>query len=225
MSKADRRKDKALALARTEERKRVTLRVLQACSDTASRTLTELAATGVVPSCKPGCAHCCRLEIPLSRAEGEVIVDWLHANRSADELEAVRDRLRAWLGWYRTEYHSLIAAGLSRPDAFAKHAPLCALNVDGSCTVYPVRPALCRNFHVSSPVSECDPATSTREPDIMFEVMRAVRPHIFELQDFVARQGGDYFATVHLIGEWLAHLLEVEREPWKGSPRLDLGRG
>ena len=27
------------------------------------------------------------------------------------------------------------------------------------------------------------------------------------------------------ISEWLAHLLEVEREPWQGSPRLDLGRG
>jgi hypothetical protein len=224
MSKADRRKEKVSVLAKTEERKRFTLRVLQACSDTSNGKLAELAATGVVPPCGPGCSHCCRLEVSVSRAESEVVVDWLLANRSAEELEGIRDRLRAWLVWYRTEYHALIASGVSRVDAFAKHGPLCALNVDGSCSVYPVRPALCRNYHVSSPVSDCDPTTSTREPEPIYAVLRAVRVHVHELQDFVASQGGDYFATIHLINEWLAHLLEVEREPWQGAPRPEIGR-
>jgi hypothetical protein len=61
----------------------------------------------------------------------------------------------------------------------------------------------------------CDPATSTREPDEMLDIPRATQPYVVELRRVVERQGGDYLASIHLISEWLAHLLEVEREPWR----------
>lgn len=199
------------------------LRVLAGCDEAGTRKLAELAATGVVPTCADGCSHCCRLEIPISRAEGEVLVDWLVANRPPAELDAIRARLVAWLAWYRTEYPRLLATGLSRSEVFAKHAPLCSLLEGNRCGAYAARPITCRNHYVSSPVSECDPATTTREPDPIYAVSMAARTHVMELHDLVSRQGGEYVATIHLIGEWLAHLLEVEREPWRGSPRLELG--
>jgi Fe-S-cluster containining protein len=225
VSKVDqRKKEKAAAQAKLEERKRVTLKVLADCSETGDKKLAELAGKGIVPSCGPGCSHCCRLEVPISRAEGEVVVEWLHANRTPEQLEAIRDKLRAWIHWYRVDYPKLIASGLTRVEIFAKHAPLCSMIENDSCSVYPVRPILCRNHHVSSPVAECDPATTTREPEPIFAVPLAARAHVMELQNLVSRQGGDYFATVHLIGEWFAHLLEVEREPWQLHPKIDLGR-
>ncbi len=224
MSKTvQRQKEKARAQAKLDERKRVTLRVLEGCEAVSAHKLAELAATGVVPTCAAGCSHCCRLEVPLSRAEAEVLVDWLVANREPAQLDAIRDRLRAWLVWYRNDYRALIASGVSRSDAFAKHAPLCALLEGDRCGAYEARPITCRNHVVSSPVSECDPATSTRGPDVIFAVSVAARTHVLELQNLASRQGGDYLATVHLIAEWLAHLLDVEREPWQGSPRLELG--
>jgi Fe-S-cluster containining protein len=222
MSKVDRQREKARSLANADERKRVALRVFGGVDEAGARKLAELAAKGVTPSCVEGCAHCCRLEIPMSRAEGEALVDWLVANRSAEEVDAVRDRLRGWLVWYRTEYPRLIASGTSRVEAFFRHAPQCSLLVDNRCTAYPVRPVACRNHMVSSPASRCDPANGDGEVDSMLDVARATYPHVVELQNVVAKQGGTYLATIHLIAEWLAHLLDVEREPWQGSPPLEL---
>lgn len=224
MSKTtQRQKEKAAAREKLEERKRVTLRVLEGCDDAGAKKLAELATTGVVPTCTEGCSHCCRLEIPISRAEGEVLADWIVANRTPEDIAKIRERLQAWLVWYRTDYHALVAGGLDRSEVFAKHAPMCALLDAHRCGAYAARPITCRNHHVSSPVPDCDPATTTREPQPIFAVSMAARSHVVELQNLVSRQGGDYFATIHLISEWLAHLLDVEREPWHGSPKLELG--
>ena len=185
--------------------------------------LVLLAPTGVVPTCTAGCSHCCSLEIPVSRAEGEALVAWLVEHRSADELAAIRDRLRAWLVWYRTDYPRLVAGGMARTDAFFRHAPKCSLLEDHRCSAYPARPVTCRNHYVSSPVSVCDPAVGNGEPDVMLAVASATRDHVVEIHRVVERQGGNYLASIHLLPEWLAHLLEVEREPWQGSPKLELG--
>ena len=48
-----------------------------------------------------------------ARAEAEAVAD--HIKRTWDELriEALRERLRTWLRWYREDYPGLIAAGRS----------------------------------------------------------------------------------------------------------------
>jgi hypothetical protein len=86
--------------------------------------------------------------------------------------------------------------------------------------VYPVRPIPGRNHFVSSPPEVC---ATGGDPDVILDVSRAASGTVRELRDVVERQGGSYMATIHLIGEWLAHLLEVEREPWQGAPPLQLG--
>ena len=221
MGKAEqRRQDKARALAKADERRRVVLRVYQGCEDAATRTLARL---GVTPTCTAGCSHCCNLEIPISRAEGEAIALWLTANATPEALDAIRARLRAWLAWYRDEYPKLVASGVSRVDAFFRHAPACALLDGDRCSAYPVRPITCRNHLVSSPVAECDPATGSGDPTMILDVARASFDHVAELRALIESQGGSYLASIHLIGEWLAHLLEVEREPWVGAPPLELG--
>lgn len=223
VGKADQRRlDKARAQAKAEERRRVTLRVYQGCDEVADRTLARLAGRGITPTCAAGCSHCCNLEIPMSRSEGETLVAWLHENRTPEEVEAIRERLRGWLAWYRTEYPKLIASGLSRVDAFFRHAPTCALLVDGRCSAYEVRPVTCRNHLVSSPAAECDPAVGSGDPALIFDVAKASYEHVVQLRRLVENQGGNYLATIHLLGEWLAHLLEVEREPWQGAPPLEL---
>jgi Fe-S-cluster containining protein len=215
-----RRQDKARALAKADERRRVVLRVYQGCEDSAARTLERLRIT---PTCVAGCSHCCNLEIPMSRAEGETIVAWLTENATPETLAAIRERLRAWLVWYRTDYPKLVASGISRVDAFFRHAPPCALLDGDRCTAYPVRPITCRNHLVSSPVAECDPAVGRGDPTLILDVARASFDHVAELRALIDNQGGSYIASIHLIGEWLAHLLEVEREPWVGAPPLELG--
>lgn len=215
MGKAEKlRQDKARAAARADERRRVVLRVFQGCDESGARTLAQLAQRGVVPSCTTGCSHCCSLEIPVSRAEAEALATWLQEHITPAELEQIRERLRSWLVWYRTELPRLEARGMDRTEAFFRHAPKCSLLVDNQCSAYPVRPTTCRNHYVSSPVAECDPATGTGEPTLIMDVAKASATYVVELRRVVESQGGNYMATIHHIAEWLAHLLEVEREPW-----------
>jgi hypothetical protein len=214
-----RRQERARAAAKADERRRVALRVLSGCDQAIERKLGELAAAGVRPTCAAGCSHCCKLEVPVSRPEAEALVEWLTANRTADELAAIRERLRGWLDWYRIELPRLAANGQSRRDAFFRHGPTCALNVGGMCTAYPARPVACRALYVTSPVAECDPATGRGEPDTLDAVASATYSHVIELRGTVEKQGGDYMASVHLLPEWLVHLLEVEREPWRIQPK------
>ncbi len=223
MGKADdKRAAKAKAAANVEERKRVVLRVYQGVDETATAKLAKLAQTGVVPTCSVGCAHCCRLEIPMTRPEGETLVAWLVEHKTPEELDAIRARLHAWLAWYRGGYVAEIAAGATRVDTFFRHAPSCALLVDHRCTAYPVRPVTCRNHLVSSPVSVCDPAVGTGDSEVMTTVAAATYDHVAEIRRTIERQGGNFMASVHLLPEWLIHLLEIEREPWRNAPPLEL---
>jgi Fe-S-cluster containining protein len=219
MGKAeDRRAAKAKAIANADERGRVVLRVYQGIDETAGKKLAQLAGTGVVPTCAEGCSHCCNLEIPMTRAEGETLVTWLRANRTDAELDAIRARLRDWLAWYRGAYVAHVAGGLTRVETFFRHAPMCSLLEDRRCTVYPVRPVTCRNHLVSSPASVCDPAVGTGDSAGMLDVAQATYEHVVEIRRVIERQGGSFLASVHLLPEWLIHLLEVEREPWRTAP-------
>lgn len=224
MGKSDeRRKQKERAAENARERQRVTLRVYQDVDAVAERTLAALAKSGVHPTCAEGCAYCCRLEIPVTRAEAETIVAWLHEHHTAEELEAIRARLAAWLAWYRGDYAAHVAAGMERADVFFRHGVPCALLEGTRCGAYPVRPIACRNHYVHSSVEDCDPARSDREPETIDAVGVATRDHVLQIRLAIERQGGNWLASVHLLQEWLCHLLEVEREPWKGAPHLFLG--
>ncbi len=213
MGKAgQRQRDKAKALANADERRRVVLRVYEGCEEAAAATLAQLAARAVVPSCAAGCASCCSYEVPVTRPEAEVLVAWLAEHRTAAELDAIRERLRGWLAWYRDDLPRL---ELPRDVAFARHAPRCALlEPDGRCGVYPVRPVSCRNHLVSSRPELCAMATD-EEPRQILDVARASVTYVEEIRKTVERQGGNYMASVHLLPEWLVHLLGVETEPWK----------
>lgn len=64
MGKADRRQDKARALAKADERRRVALRVFQGCDQAGAHVRGELASKGITPSCTEGCSYCCHYGRP-----------------------------------------------------------------------------------------------------------------------------------------------------------------
>lgn len=203
--------EKAVKATQLAERKRVVLEVLRGCDEVAAATLAKI---GVAPTCAAGCAHCCSLEVPVTRAEADVLVEWLHAHR-ADALDAIRAKLRGWLAWYRGELAERVRGGMERADAFFRHGVPCALLTDdGRCGAYEVRPVTCRNHLVKSPAAQCDPAVSTAEPEGILEVPRATYDHVVRIRHTIENQGGNWMASVHLLPEWLIHLLDVEREPW-----------
>ena len=107
-----------------------------------------------------------------------------------------------------------------------EHGPGCVALVDGACSIYPVRPLMCRMHFVTSPADACrpisDPAWANVPLAVLASISRVAQPAVLQIRGGVERQGTDFWATVHLLPEWLAHLLLVEDQPWRSVPLLQL---
>jgi Fe-S-cluster containining protein len=188
------------------------------------RELNSLAIRGIHSTCARGCSHCCWQEIPVSKAEAESIADWITDSKSAAWIEALSTRLTAWLDWYRTDYPALIRAGVDRSTAFYQHGPACPALVDDECTIYEMRPMVCRNHCVSSPPDACrrdaDPKYSNEATAPLTSLVRVTRPAANRIKNVIEGQGLNYWQTTHLLPEWLAHLLKSELQPWRTAAPL-----
>jgi Fe-S-cluster containining protein len=103
--------------------------------------------------CAAGCGRCCDLHralIRVYRSEWDVVHDHLVATRTEEELETlVRDfweRFPPYLALLE-QYQAMLDAG-DRPKPTPTDLPLACplLDASGSCSVYPVRPAICRGY-------------------------------------------------------------------------------
>ncbi|MDB4955139.1 MAG: hypothetical protein JWO36_2708 [Myxococcales bacterium] len=209
--------DRARAMVR--DRIKVVHTALAGCDVLVERELEVLASRGEVATCSKGCAHCCRQEIYVTRAEGEAVVEWITKQWQPAQIEALEERLRSWLAWYRTEHKQLTDGGIDRQVAFYEHGPHCPALEGDACSIYPVRPMTCRTHFVSSPPDACrqdsDPKF-VRDPIAtpLISIPRVTQPESLRIRSLIEQQGADFLATVHLLPEWLAHLLRVEQQPW-----------
>jgi Fe-S-cluster containining protein len=215
-------KDAERARALVRERIKVARAAMDACDEAIERELGELAARGVAPTCSKGCAHCCRQEILVTRAEAEAIVEWIQAAWSPAQLAALGDRIRAWLAWYRDDCKRLVAGGQPRQVALYEHGPQCVALQDDACSIYPARPMMCRTHFVRSTPDACrqhsDPQLSDDKVITLPSIHRVSQPAVLRIRAEIERQGSDFMATVHLLPEWLAHLLRIEQQPWLTAP-------
>jgi Fe-S-cluster containining protein len=215
-------KDVERARALVRDRIKVARAAMDTCDEAIDRELGELATRGVAPTCSKGCAHCCRQEILVTRAEAEAIVEWIQAAWTPAQLAALGDRLRAWLAWYRDDCRRLVDGGLPREVALYEHGPQCVALQDDACSIYPARPMTCRIHFVRSTPDACrqrsDPGFVAEHPAVLLSIHRVSQPAILRIRAEIERQGSDFTATVHLLPEWLAHLLRVEQQPWLTAP-------
>jgi Fe-S-cluster containining protein len=219
--------DRAAAQQHVKERRSLALKVFHEVDDLVDREIARSVETGRTPTCAKGCSHCCREELYAPRAEAEAIVDWLDSS-APHVLDGLKARIAAWLAWYRSEFPALVARGIARRDAFYSHGPACPALVDDTCAIYPVRPMFCRTHYVTSPVDACrpggDPARLDAPIQRMTTLFARAAPIGTRLRALVEAQGADFQATVHLLPEWLAHLLGVEQQPWRtAGPVRDHG--
>lgn len=84
---------------------------------------------GQKAECKPGCACCCSVRVEASEPEIFRIARELR-KRPADQVSAIIERLR---------HHVATTDGTRRTD--------CAFLVKQLCSIYEVRPAVCRRAH------------------------------------------------------------------------------
>jgi Fe-S-cluster containining protein len=132
-----------------------------------SEKLTHLAVErerrdGRTVSCQKGCGACCRQVVPLSPPEAWLIADVVAGMRQPrrDEVLAVfahagevleRSGIDQQLAGRIETVEQMMGLALSY---FALGVP-CPFLRDESCSIYPYRPSICREYLVTSPPERC----------------------------------------------------------------------
>jgi Fe-S-cluster containining protein len=118
--------------------------------------VVEAAEAGKTVSCRKGCGACCRQLVPVSRTEGERLLQLVEAMPA--------ERREALLARFAAAEAAIDHAGLKEPDNrsdrelsvayFALRIP-CPFLEDESCSIHPERPLVCREYLVTSPAELC----------------------------------------------------------------------
>ncbi len=89
------------------------------------------------PACKAGCAFCCHYKVEVRAPEMLLIKDYMNKTLSPAKISAVLAEADANAAIIRT----------LTPEQHLTTNLKCALLQDNQCSIYPVRPFRCRNFH------------------------------------------------------------------------------
>jgi len=85
-------------------------------------------------ACKAGCSACCSLRVEVFDFEAVAIAKHVESTFDASQKARLEDRLRS-------------ASVSSKGLAISEHFVPCAFLEDQRCTIYEMRPAMCRKYH------------------------------------------------------------------------------
>jgi hypothetical protein len=118
------------------------------------------AEIGARMACHKGCNTCCTSPVLVTEGEAVAVAEWLGEPAQA----AVRARYEAGYPAWRDKLGELVAEASQPRDADENLAwcmrarereAMCVFNHDGACSIYPVRPALCRKAHALDTNAYC----------------------------------------------------------------------
>lgn len=97
------------------------------------------------PACKAGCAFCCHYKVEVRAHEMLLIRDYMDKTFSTEKIQTVLEEAKA---------NAAIIRSIT-PEQHLTTNLKCALLQDNQCSIYPVRPFRCRNFH-STDADACE---------------------------------------------------------------------
>jgi hypothetical protein len=185
----------AVAIAAGDTGKRVRLPVVQpadaaglinvmhaALDDAITRRDEQI---GARMACAKGCSSCCTSTILVSEGEAVAVAEWLRQPEHAE----VRARFDAAYPRWRDTLGVLVGQGSTRTSEdtqawlanVQQSRAMCAFNHEGACSIYEVRPAICRKAHALDTNAHCiDPTTPAQyynhpETEELYESQRPLR--------------------------------------------------
>ena len=119
-------------------------------------------------ACTRGCNACCQEPIMVFRPESARVARWLALPENADVKAAFLAAYPAWKEQIGAVSDKLSRLFVADPKNYIAHhvdgwrkGILCAFNRDGDCTVYPVRPSVCRTAHALDTNAHCGGTSET----------------------------------------------------------------
>jgi Fe-S-cluster containining protein len=124
----------------------------------------KIAEDGMKLACGPGCNYCCEQPILVWLPEAMRVAAWLERPENAAAREAFLEAYPVWRDRIEADVQR-VGESTATGDrlatlrvflaAFQKRV-LCAFNRDGKCTIYPVRPIVCRHHHALETSAHCN---------------------------------------------------------------------
>ena len=156
----------------------------------------------IKPACKAGCAFCCHYKVEVRAHEMLLIKDYMSKTFSAEKIADVLAEAEA---------NAAIIRSLT-PEQHLTTNLKCALLQDNQCSIYPVRPFRCRNFH-STDANACeqshgDPSNMEISTGMIEDVAMFADAHTQGFEAAAEQTGRD--ARVY---DFTTALLEVFKEP------------
>jgi Fe-S-cluster containining protein len=125
--------------------------------------ITEL---GLELACKRGCNGCCEEPIMVYRPEAVAVVRFLRRPEHAEIRAGFLARYPAWKAAIGDTPQRLSDLAARDPEAHLevhmagwRKRVMCAFNHDGACTIYEVRPIVCRGAHALDTSEHCHGGT------------------------------------------------------------------
>jgi len=141
--------------------------MLHAQIDTAIEHRSDAAAAaGIVIACKRGCNMCCLVPVVTTEAEAVAVAVWLAQPENADVRKQYLAAYPAWRATLGSLIEDVIAAdGMPNEHelyvTYGLRRAMCPFNHDGACTIYPVRPSVCRIAHAVGTNEKCGDPRNT----------------------------------------------------------------
>lgn len=190
------------------EQKNLISSVYSSVDEATKRELNRLfVEEGVVPSCKPGCFHCCGQHILTNIAEAQTLTQYIKKEFSPDQVKDLRIRTQQWHEWDKTRAIQPHTAHKNKKTPFhADHH--CPMLVEGECSAYTVRPLVCRRHFVCSDPPACrpryDPESIEDVPVALLSVIAASNQVSMKIKDFIENAGLNFYGSIMLLPHWLA---------------------
>jgi Fe-S-cluster containining protein len=163
---------------------------------------------GIVPTCKAGCDHCCRYHIVTNSAEVHTLVQFLKRELSAEQMSDLHLRTQRWHEWdssRRGRSQTSEDGGQGELDHYDHSCPLL---VSGQCSVYAVRPAICRSHYVTSDAVLCrsanDPDSTEDVPQVVAALMEVASPFTIAIKEHIESEGVEFSDSATLLPQGLA---------------------
>ncbi len=182
--------------------------VYSSVDEAAGRELNRLSVEeGVIPTCKPGCFHCCGQHILTNIAEAQALAHYIKREFSRDQIESLRVRTLQWHEWDDTRLGRCNATHVDQQFTFPAYH-YCSMLVEGECSAYPMRPLICRTHFVCSDPIACrpfkDPESIENDPVALASVVLATNPFSVRIRDRIENSGYNFNASIMLLPHWLA---------------------
>jgi hypothetical protein len=124
-----------------------------------------LAVANSVPiACGRACTGCCEELVIVSLPEALTIAHWLSRPENAERRAAFLAGYASWRAAAGDAPETIAALTVRNQDraryaeahvAYWRRRILCAFNLNGDCSIYPVRPLVCRDAHAVGSNERC----------------------------------------------------------------------